>query len=96
MQHKAIPMQEPSMDKSAVRLFFSYFGYLGLNLRIDCGMSIEGAATTAPSADCSSACSGNATQPCGGGNRLNLYWSGTTGPQTNPGPGLWKFAGCYT
>jgi len=59
-------------------------------------MSIAATATVAASGDCSVPCSGNATQACGGGNRLNLYWSGTTGPQTNPGPGLWKLAGCYT
>jgi WSC domain len=40
-------------------------------------------------------CTGNTTEACGGPNRLNLFWSGTTGPQTNPGPGLWNFVGCY-
>lgn len=27
---------------------------------------------------------------------MNLFWSGTTGPQTNPGVGGWQFSGCYT
>ena len=38
---------------------------------------------------------GNATEACGGSSRLNLFWSGTSGPQSNPGVGLWKFSGCY-
>jgi len=62
---------------------------------VDCGMSIATGANPAPASDCSSACTGNASEPCGGSSRLNLFWSGTTGPQTNPGPGAWKFAGCY-
>jgi hypothetical protein len=40
-------------------------------------------------------CTGNATEACGGPGRLNLFWSGTTGPQTNPGIGGWQFSGCY-
>lgn len=59
-------------------------------------MKLATGAGPAPDAECSSACAGNATQPCGGLQRLSLFWSGTTGPQTNPGPGLWRFAGCYT
>ena len=42
-----------------------------------------------------SAGTGNATEACGGPSRLNLFWSGTSGPQSNPGVGLWKFSGCY-
>lgn len=61
-----------------------------------CGMNIASAATTAPSTDCGMPCTGNSTEPCGGGNRLNMFWSNTTGPQTNPGPGNWTFSGCYT
>jgi len=41
-------------------------------------------------------CGGNATEACGGPNRLNLFWSGTTGPQTNLGNADWTFSGCYT
>lgn len=41
-------------------------------------------------------CTGNSSEACGGSSRLNLFWSGASGPQTNPGPGLWKFSGCYT
>ncbi|PVH81496.1 copper radical oxidase [Cadophora sp. DSE1049] len=61
-----------------------------------CGNTLASGSGPAPTADCNVACSGNATEPCGGGNRLNLFWNGQTGPTTNPGPGLWAFSGCYT
>ncbi|KAL2063582.1 hypothetical protein VTL71DRAFT_5387 [Oculimacula yallundae] len=61
-----------------------------------CGNKIATGSVPAPSTDCNVPCSGNATEPCGGPNRLNLFWNGQTGPTTNPGPGLWEFAGCYT
>ena len=60
----------------------------------DCGDSLNGAGTAA-AGDCSMPCAGNATEQCGGPNRLNLFWSGTSGPQTNPGNGSWAFVGCY-
>jgi hypothetical protein len=61
-----------------------------------CGTSIASGATSATASDCSMTCTGNATEACGGPNRLNLFWSGTSGPQTNTGPGNWTFSGCYT
>jgi hypothetical protein len=60
-----------------------------------CGATLATGGVAAPAADCSMACTGNATEPCGGPSRLNLFWSGTSGPQSNPGVGLWKFSGCY-
>ena len=47
------------------------------------------------------ACTGNATEQCGGPNRLNLFHSSkavvaTSGPATNAGPPGWGFLGCYT
>lgn len=64
-------------------------------MHVDCGNSLAAGSGPAPATDCSMPCSGNATEACGGPNRLNLFWSGTTGPQTNPGVGLWSFSGCY-
>ncbi|KAG4411385.1 hypothetical protein IFR04_015473 [Cadophora malorum] len=62
-----------------------------------CGSSIApGAAISATPSDCNLPCSGNQTQPCGGVNRLTLFWSGVSGPQTNPGAGNWSIVGCYT
>lgn len=62
----------------------------------DCGNSLTAGAGPAPASDCSMKCSGNATEFCGGPNRLNLFWNGKSPPQTNPGSGLWNFSGCYT
>jgi hypothetical protein len=62
---------------------------------LDCGNSLTVGAAAAPATDCSMTCTGNATEACGGPSRLNLFWSGTTGPQTNPGIGGWQFSGCY-
>lgn len=62
---------------------------------IDCGNTLAAGSGPAPAGDCSMTCTGNTTEACGGPNRLNLFWSGTTGPQTNPGYGNWTFSGCY-
>ncbi|RDW91110.1 hypothetical protein BP5796_02275 [Coleophoma crateriformis] len=74
------------------------FTYAGTELSsmCYCGMSIASNASQAPTSDCASACAGNSTQPCGGSQRLNMFWSNTTGPQINPGNNSWAFAGCYT
>lgn len=61
----------------------------------DCGNTLAAGSGPAAAGDCSMTCSGNATEACGGPNRLNLFWSGTSGPQTNPGNADWTFAGCY-
>ena len=61
-----------------------------------CGNSLAAGSGSAPTSDCNMACSGNAAEVCGGGNRLNLYWSGKAGPSTNLGVGNWAFSGCYT
>lgn len=53
--------------------------------------------------DCSMACTGDKTQPCGGPDRMNLFWNGKTAAQappqtttTNPGVDNWVSEGCYT
>ncbi|KAM3075161.1 hypothetical protein ACMFMF_005840 [Clarireedia jacksonii] len=61
-----------------------------------CGNTLTIGAGPAPASDCEMPCVGNSSEPCGGPNRLNLFWNGKPPPQTNPGTGLWKFAGCYT
>jgi hypothetical protein len=63
---------------------------------LDCGNSLAAGAGPLPSSDCYMTCTGNATEACGGPNALNLFWSGTLGPQTNPGVNGWQFSGCYT
>lgn len=62
-----------------------------------CGNSFTGNVSE-PSTDCDMACTGNANEPCGGPNRLNIFWSGATPPpppETDPGPPGWSFIGCY-
>ena len=47
--------------------------------------------------DCNTACAGNSSQPCGGGNRLNLWYSETPhGPRANGGIQDWPHIGCYS
>ena len=65
------------------------------NHEADCGNTLAAGSGPAPSTDCDMTCTGNATEACGGPMRLNLFWSGTSGPQTNPGTGGWSFVGCY-
>ncbi len=70
--------------------------YNSTNSAPDCGAALAPGGVAAAAGDCNMACTGNSSEACGGPSRLNMFWSGTTGPQTNPGVGLWKFAGCYT
>ncbi len=64
----------------------------------DCGNVTTVGAKSAPPEDCNSKCVGNASETCGGSNRLNLYWTGATPP---PQPaivssvGSWSFQGCF-
>ncbi|KAM7223227.1 putative fungistatic metabolite [Rhypophila decipiens] len=61
-----------------------------------CGESLAPAATVA-AGDCTMACSGNATQPCGGPSRLSLFYSSApVGPQPNPGVNGFTYMGCYS
>ena len=88
--------------KWAIR--FSFYKAVVLTARFwvqDCGDTISDGGTKASLSDCNFPCPGNATEVCGAGNRLNLYWSGAT-PPVPPAPpviaqsyGLWVSAGCY-
>ncbi|KZT03065.1 copper radical oxidase [Laetiporus sulphureus 93-53] len=63
-----------------------------------CGNDIENGGTHSNASECNSACSGDANEICGAGNRLNLYWSGVAPPPpptTVPSVGLWDSLGCY-
>jgi hypothetical protein len=77
---------------------FSYAGteYAG---QCYCDNTILAPGALAASADCDMACTGNASEACGGPNRLTLFYSGVnntvTGPIVNPGPPGWKSLGCY-
>ncbi|KAF8162701.1 hypothetical protein B0H34DRAFT_650627 [Crassisporium funariophilum] len=55
-----------------------------------------------PLSDCLVACSGNANEPCGGPNRLNVFTSNKPPPVIvqsvtgSQGQGLWTYQGCFT
>jgi hypothetical protein len=58
-------------------------------------------ATNQSAFDCNMPCNGNANQPCGGADRINLFWNGQNAPSppavsTNPEVDGWIFEGCYT
>ncbi|EKM51417.1 uncharacterized protein PHACADRAFT_263528, partial [Phanerochaete carnosa HHB-10118-sp] len=66
-----------------------------------CGDELINGAVTAPDSDCNMGCGGNATEACGGPNRLSVYTS--TGnvtalpipvAQNTSLPGNWTFQGC--
>ncbi|KAK5990459.1 WSC domain-containing protein [Cladobotryum mycophilum] len=62
-----------------------------------CGSALATGGVKGNEADCSTPCGGNATEACGGPNRLTLYTTTQiSGPQVNPGPDGWVSQGCYT
>ncbi|KAF8196991.1 glyoxal oxidase N-terminus-domain-containing protein [Pholiota molesta] len=67
----------------------------------DCGNNIiAGGVVASDQTTCNMGCSGNATQACGGPNRLSVYASKTIvalpipTPQKTNLPGSWQYAGC--
>ncbi|KAF7536340.1 hypothetical protein G7054_g4595 [Neopestalotiopsis clavispora] len=62
-----------------------------------CGTELTTGAAKVADTDCNTACSGDGTQPCGGGNRLTLFNNPSIqGPQPNTGIQNWTHIGCYT
>ncbi|KAL5480284.1 hypothetical protein ACEPAI_1554 [Sanghuangporus weigelae] len=64
-----------------------------------CDNFIENSGTNASLADCNMACTGDASESCGGPNRLNLFFSGGTPPAPPievPSVGQWETLGCYS
>ncbi|KDR73047.1 hypothetical protein GALMADRAFT_142740 [Galerina marginata CBS 339.88] len=64
-----------------------------------CGNVVAPGGTNATLTDCNMACAGNANEPCGAGNRLDLFWNGKTPPtppQIVPSVGKWVSLGCTT
>ena len=41
-----------------------------------CDNYVNSIATQEPDSDCNMACTGKPDQPCGGPNRINLFWNG--------------------
>ena len=62
-----------------------------------CGDALQPGSVSAPSSDCSHPCDGDASEICGGDNRLNVYSFGK--PPTTaapPAPSSYVSDGCYT
>ncbi|KAL8711481.1 MAG: hypothetical protein Q9220_004139 [cf. Caloplaca sp. 1 TL-2023] len=61
-----------------------------------CGNAFSNPTSPAPAAtDCNMKCSGDSTQVCGSGNRMNLFKSLAQGA-TNATVAGWNYAGCFT
>ncbi|KAK1782113.1 hypothetical protein QBC45DRAFT_345145 [Copromyces sp. CBS 386.78] len=62
-----------------------------------CGESIATTAVKLEDSQCSMACKGNATEPCGGPSKLSIFHSSAAvGPQPNPGVNGFSHLGCYS
>lgn len=78
------------------------YAYAGVEFSTECycGNTLAAGSAAAPAADCGQACSGDATEACGGGNRLTLFYNPNANvpppPVTNPGPPGWTSKGCYS
>ncbi|KAK2590697.1 hypothetical protein QQS21_011621 [Conoideocrella luteorostrata] len=79
--------------------FAKGFPYAGTEYANECfcGRQLATGGVKTPATDCAMACGGNATQPCGGPNRLSLWKTDqVTGPSVNPGVNGWASIGCYS
>ncbi|KAI1381716.1 putative glyoxal oxidase [Hypoxylon crocopeplum] len=76
------------------------FSYAGAEYHDECYCGNElaiGANEVEDSTECSTSCSGNSTEACGGSNRLTLFFNPyNTGPQPNIGIANWTHIGCYS
>lgn len=63
-----------------------------------CGNFLASGASNVSMSECDMTCTGNASEFCGAGDRLNVYWNGTQ-PPSSPiivrSAGNWTSLGCY-
>ncbi|KAJ8496398.1 hypothetical protein ONZ51_g1161 [Trametes cubensis] len=76
------------------------FNFAGLEYAQECwcGDEIANGGTNATESDCNFACTGDASEICGAGNRLSVYWNGVLPPPppiTVPSVGDWVSLGCF-
>ncbi|KAH9896068.1 hypothetical protein C8Q73DRAFT_463729 [Cubamyces lactineus] len=76
------------------------FNFAGLEYAQECwcGNEIANGGTNATESDCNFACTGDASEICGAGNRLSVYWNGVLPPPppiTVPAVGDWISLGCF-
>ncbi|KAK6522472.1 hypothetical protein TWF281_003033 [Arthrobotrys megalospora] len=77
------------------------FKYAGLEYHTECywGNNLATSSSPADSGDCNTACAGDSSQTCGGGNRISLYlnsdYQEPVQPNVNQGEDPWALRGCY-
>lgn len=86
-----------TMSYSACASFCASWAYFGVEYGRECycGNAYAAPSTLAPATDCKMKCTGNATQVCGAGNRMNVFKSTTAPPGIAKVSG-WGYQGCYT
>ncbi|KAK3387959.1 hypothetical protein B0H63DRAFT_431940 [Podospora didyma] len=75
IQLKSIPSGTMTIDKCVAACASKGYTFAGVEYSIECfcGNAIGGDSKKANQADCDMKCSGDASQLCGGGNRVNVY-----------------------
>lgn len=74
---------------------FTYFGTEWFH-ECFCGNKLAVGGVEADESDCNTPCEGDATQPCGGSNRLSLYKKPAEEAVVNPGWIGYESIGCYS
>ncbi|OCL01795.1 WSC-domain-containing protein [Glonium stellatum] len=100
MAHSGQHISDDNCQYQCTQLGYNYAGveYSG---QCYCDNHVNSIATQEADSDCNMPCTGVPSQPCGGPDRMNLFWNGQTAPPppetfTNPGPDSWVSEGCYT
>lgn len=99
MAHSGQHVSDDNCQYQCTQLGYNYAGveYSG---QCYCDNFVNPIATQEADSDCNMPCTGVPSQPCGGPDRMNLFWNGKTAPPppetiTNPGPDGWVSEGCY-
>ncbi|OCK86428.1 WSC-domain-containing protein [Lepidopterella palustris CBS 459.81] len=100
MAHSGQHVSDDNCQYQCTQLGYNYAGveYSG---QCYCDNWVNPIATQEPDTDCNMPCTGVPSQPCGGPDRMNLFWNGVTAPPppvtiTNPGVEGFVSEGCYT
>ncbi|KFY20044.1 hypothetical protein V491_04033, partial [Pseudogymnoascus sp. VKM F-3775] len=93
---KSTAADDMTLEKCAT--FCAAYPYFGTQWSRECWCGSEpSTGTLAPLGDCDYACTGDATQACGGSRRLSLYHNAAlTGPQQPATVGNYEFQACVT
>ncbi|KAL8846641.1 MAG: hypothetical protein Q9221_008281 [Calogaya cf. arnoldii] len=74
---------------------FTYFG-LEYYHECYCGYTLRSGSVPAETRECNTPCTGDKTQTCGGGNRLDVYEYSKASTQAQPSAAPYASEGCYT